>query len=202
MQIANGRPRVRARTGCPSGGCSVSAARSARCSISGSPARTRCARCCPTSRAACFAPAHTASWASISLGLPRSWEGWTLRAEAGFYRTLKIGPGVIGNAVFINLDERVRIGRNVTVGPHVLIYTGSHQVGPASKRHGSSLVARPVTLEDGCWIGLGAIILPGVTIGRGAIVGAGAVVEKTVPANAYVAGNRAVVIRQLPCSDR
>jgi acetyltransferase-like isoleucine patch superfamily enzyme len=56
--------------------------------------------------------------------------------------------------------------------------------------------ARPVVLEDGCDIGVGAIILPGVTIGRGAQVGAGAVVTRDVPPFAVVAGNPARVLRE------
>ena len=52
-----------------------------------------------------------------------------------------------------------------------------------------------VTLEDGCDIGVGAILLPGVTIGRNAQVGAGAVVTHSVAARTIVAGNPARVIR-------
>ncbi|MCS6914560.1 MAG: hypothetical protein NZ890_15130 [Myxococcota bacterium] len=54
----------------------------------------------------------------------------------------------------------------------------------------------PVRLCDGCDIGIGAIILPGVTVGEGAQVGAGAVVTRDVPARAVVAGNPARVLRQ------
>ena len=121
----------------------------------------------------------------------------------GFYGKLHIGPGsIVGHHVTINLDEQVRLGRNVSVSPHVLIYTGSHQIGPASNRKLHAVVATPVVLEDGCWIGLGAIILPGVTVGRGGIVGAGAVVTQDVPPNTYVEGNPARVVRKLPWGNR
>ena len=122
---------------------------------------------------------------------------------SGFYDKLHIGPGcVVGHHVTINLDEEVRLGRNVSISPHVLIYTGSHQIGPGSHRRLSPVVASPVVLEDGCWIGLGALILPGVTVGHGAIVGAGAVVTQDVPADTYVEGNPARVTRKLPWGTR
>jgi len=52
-------------------------------------------------------------------------------------------------------------------------------------------------IEDNVWLGGGAILLPGVTIGRNAVVGAGAVVPRNVPANTVVAGNPARVIREI-----
>ena len=89
-------------------------------------------------------------------------------AAPGFYDKLVIGPGVtIADHVTINLDARVTIGKNVAIAPHVLIYTGSHKIGPGSKRIGA-FTALPVTIEDGAWIRLGAIIVPGVTVGRAA----------------------------------
>jgi acetyltransferase-like isoleucine patch superfamily enzyme len=57
-----------------------------------------------------------------------------------------------------------------------------------------NLVASPVTIGDGVWVGAGVIVLPGVTIGSGAVVAAGSVVTRDVPANAKVAGNPAKVI--------
>jgi maltose O-acetyltransferase len=58
-------------------------------------------------------------------------------------------------------------------------------------------VARPIVIEDKVWIGGGAILLPGVRIGRNAVVGAGAVVTRSVAANVVVAGNPARVIREI-----
>ena len=119
-------------------------------------------------------------------------------ASPDFYSKLSIGEGAtIADAVTINLDGRVTIGKNVAIAPHVVIYTGSHQIGPGSKRIGA-FTALPVTIEEGAWIRVGAILVPGVTVGRGAIVAAGAVVLKDVPPNTYVEGNPAQVVRQLP----
>lgn len=123
-------------------------------------------------------------------------------AAPGFYRKLKIGPGVtIADNVTINLDAEVTIGKNVAIAPRVLIYTGSHKIGPGSMRIGD-FQALPVTIGDGAWLRLGAIIVPGVTIGEGAVVAAGAVVLKDVPPHTYVEGNPAQVIRKLPWAYR
>jgi acetyltransferase-like isoleucine patch superfamily enzyme len=116
----------------------------------------------------------------------------------GLYDKLVIGSdAVIAHHVTINLDATVRIGRNVVISPHVLIYTGSHQIG-AGNRRAREVVAEPVSIEDGAWIAVGAIILPGVTIGRGSIVAPGAVVFQDVPPNSYVKGNPARVVNRLP----
>jgi maltose O-acetyltransferase len=121
----------------------------------------------------------------------------------GFYDKLHVGRGtVIGNHVTINVDAEVRMGTNVSLSPFVRIYTGTHQLGPGSNRRISKVVAKPVLIEDGCWIGLGAMLLPGVTLGHGSVVAAGAVVTEAVPADSYVEGNPAKVLRQLPWGDR
>jgi maltose O-acetyltransferase len=120
-----------------------------------------------------------------------------------FYDKLRIDKDVvIGTHVAINLDAEVWIGRSVSIGPYVLIYTGTHQIGPGSNRRIGEVIAKPVRIEDGCWIGLAARILPGVTVGHGSVVAAGAVVTQDVPPNCLVEGNPAQVVRQLPWGDR
>ncbi len=144
----------------------------------------------------------------IGLGVdPAAFIMGNLRLTGGsgrdFYERLTVGPGsVIGDRVTINLDAPVRLGRNVSIGPHVLIYTGTHQIGFASNRRRSELLARPVDIQDGSWIGLRATILPGVTVGHGSVVAAGSVVDQDVPPNSYVQGNPAAVISTLPWGDR
>jgi len=121
----------------------------------------------------------------------------------GFYDKLSIGTGVVtGSRITINVDAPVSIGQNVSLGPEVIIYTGTHPLGPGSQRRLNEIVAKPVTIENGCWIGLAAIILPGVTIGHGSVVAAGAVVTQDVPADSYVEGNPAQVVRKLPWGNR
>jgi maltose O-acetyltransferase len=82
------------------------------------------------------------------------------------------------------------------VGPAVQIYTAAHHLQAESRIQGLE-VARPIVIEDNAWLGGGAILLPGVTVGRNAVVGAGAVVSRSVPANTVVVGNPARVIREI-----
>jgi maltose O-acetyltransferase len=111
---------------------------------------------------------------------------------------LEVAEGaIIGPKTTFGVDGKITIGRNVSVGPGVTIYTGTHDVGPAHRRMDLRVLAKPVTIEDGAWIGLNALILPGVRIGAGAIVSAGAVVSVDVPSNTVVAGNPAVVVRTI-----
>jgi maltose O-acetyltransferase len=82
------------------------------------------------------------------------------------------------------------------IGPSVQIYTAAHDLQAETRNQGWE-TAKPVVIEENVWIGGGAILLPGVTIGRNAVVGAGAVVSRNVPANTVVAGNPARVIREI-----
>ena len=110
----------------------------------------------------------------------------------------------LGKDSYINMgatlldNAPIRIGAHVMIGPNVQIYTAAHAL-EADERIQGTETALPVTIEDKVWIGGGAILLPGVTIGREAIVGAGAVVTKDVPAGARVVGNPA---RILPAKNR
>jgi len=116
----------------------------------------------------------------------------------GLGRRFIVKPGaVFGLSVLVNLDETVTIGRNVAIGPDVRIYTGEHQLGPAARRMDPRVTARPVTIDNGAWIGAGAVILPGVHIGGGAVVAAGSLVTKDVPPNVLVRGVPAVTAREL-----
>ena len=108
----------------------------------------------------------------------------------------------IGDHVYINvlctiLDcNEVHIGHHVMIGPAVQIYTAAHDLQAEARIQGWE-VARPVVIEDSVWIGGGAMLLPGVRVGRNAVVGAGAVVRRRVAADTIVAGNPAVVLRKI-----
>lgn len=113
---------------------------------------------------------------------------------------LRIGDGAwIGQQVFLHAAGDLTLGVNVGVGPGVRIITSTHR---ESGRHTPILHApiecSPVIVEDDADLGVGAIILPGVTVGRGAQVGAGAVVTRDVPPYTVVAGNPARVLRERP----
>ena len=121
--------------------------------------------------------------------------------EAPFFcsygRHIHLGEHVFLNAMCVILDNNeVHIGDHVMVGPAVQMYTAAHSLQAEARIQGWE-VARPIVIEEKVWIGGGAIILPGVRIGRRAVVGAGAVVTRDVPPDAIVAGNPARVVRMI-----
>lgn len=126
--------------------------------------------------------------------------GHNVNIEKGAY----FGSGFqieIGDDSGIGIDCRVvgpiKIGRDVMMGPEVVVLTRSHNFGRIDipMRLQGSPTDEPVVIGDDVWIGTRAIILPGVTIGSGAIIGAGAIVTKDVPDYAIVGGNPAKVIK-------
>lgn len=109
----------------------------------------------------------------------------------GYYRNkLTIGEGSwIGQQSFFHSAGGIRIGRNVGIGPGVKIFTSSHALDEIDKpiMH-SSVHFAPVIIEDDSDIGAGALIMPGVRIGKGAQVGAGAVATSDVADYTIVRG--------------
>lgn len=108
----------------------------------------------------------------------------------------------IGSDCYINfnctiLDEaKVEIGDRAFIGPNVSILTACHGLTAEERRQGVEW-SEPVTIGPDCWIGAGAMILPGVTIGEGSTIGAGSVVTKSVPARQVWAGNPARLLKKL-----
>jgi len=106
----------------------------------------------------------------------------------------------IADRVFINqnctfLDYAgIRLAERVMIGPKVTFITLGHPVDPGARRRW--LTGAPIDVAENVWIGAGATILPGVTIGRDAVVAAGAVVADDVPPATMVAGGKAVVRRE------
>lgn len=105
------------------------------------------------------------------------------------YENLKIGSDCyFGRDVFFDLADQLTVEDNVTVSMRVTILTHTH----AGKSPLSTSRLRPshapVVLRHGCYLGAGAMILPGVEVGSNAIVGAGAVVTRNVKAGATVVG--------------
>jgi maltose O-acetyltransferase len=104
---------------------------------------------------------------------------------------IRLGAGVFLNFNCIILDVvAVEIGAGTQIGPGVQILTADHPRDPVVRQTGQEF-GRPVVIGRNVWIGGGAIILPGVTIGDDAIVGAGSVVTRSVPAAATAYGNPA-----------
>lgn len=106
----------------------------------------------------------------------------------------------IGKNVFINhacsfLDMGgITLEDDVLIGPRVNLVTENHPLDPADRR---ALITKPIMIKKNAWIGAGATILPGVTIGENAVVAAGSVVSKDVPANVVVGGVPAKTIRSI-----
>lgn len=86
---------------------------------------------------------------------------------------------------------KVSIGKHTLVGPGVHIYTATHPLNAQERKFTES--GKPVRIGNNCWIGGGAIILPGVEIGDNCVIAAGAVVNRNIPSNSLAAGNPARV---------
>ncbi|MCE5340420.1 MAG: acyltransferase [Planctomycetaceae bacterium] len=97
----------------------------------------------------------------------------------------------------------ITIGKNVMMGPDVVILTRNHDFSDTSKpMRGQGGITKPVNICDDVWIGTRAIILPGVTIGQGSVVGAGAVVTKEIPEFSIIGGCPAKIIKSRKCPKR
>lgn len=119
----------------------------------------------------------------------------------------------LGKWVFINkgatfLDSNlITIGDNSLIGPNVQFLTVTHPVKPEERLISLEFggfppfegrcIASPITLGKECWIGAGAILMPGITIGAGTVVGAGSVVTKSLPERVVAYGNPAQVMRSV-----
>lgn len=117
----------------------------------------------------------------------------------GYYQNkMIIGHNTwIGQNCFFHSAGGIEIGAAVGIGPLVKILTSAHQETDINKPVlFEPLSFKKVILKDGCDIGVGTVILPGVTIGEGTIIGAGAVVTEDIPDYAVAVGSPAKVIRK------
>jgi maltose O-acetyltransferase len=101
-----------------------------------------------------------------------------------------------GRNLFVNYDcvfldcAPIDIGDDVQIAPAVQLYTATHPLDATERRSGIE-GAKPIRIGNNVWLGGGAIVLAGVTIGDDAVIGAGSVVTRDVPAGAVVVGNPA-----------
>jgi acetyltransferase-like isoleucine patch superfamily enzyme len=119
----------------------------------------------------------------------------------GYYKnTLQIGDETwIGQMCFFHSAGGLRIAERVGIGPGVMMITSTHdELGRSHAPLDSPVTFAPIVIETEVNIGMGAIILPGVTIGRGARIGAGSVVTQDVEAYSVVAGSPARLLRHRP----
>lgn len=115
------------------------------------------------------------------------------RAEAG---QVVIGDNVfIGEHSTIICCSRIDIGRLTMVGHNVSIVDCNHGTERGTPMRDQVGTTAEISIGEDCWIGAGAFVLPGVTIGNGTVVGAGSVITQSLPENVIVAGVPARVIR-------
>jgi maltose O-acetyltransferase len=109
---------------------------------------------------------------------------------------ISLGTRVFFNFNCVVLDVcAVRVGDFTLFGPAVQIYTATHPLEAELRR--TREFGKPVTIGSDVWVGGGAIICPGVTIGSRSVVGAGSVVTRDIPDDVFAAGNPCRVVRQL-----
>lgn len=112
----------------------------------------------------------------------------------------------VGRNVFINqgctLNDigGIEIGDDVLIGPRVSLITSGHPLDPTQRRR--QIVAAPIVIQRNVWLGAGAMVLQGVTVGEDSVVAAGAVVTRDVPSGTLVAGVPAQVVRPISADDR
>lgn len=133
--------------------------------------------------------------------------GGTLGHGVVIYEGVYIGsPNIVfGKNVYVNVGcffdacARIELQEGVRVGPYVRILTGTHEYSNSVFRRNplAGLLRLPVVVERGCWIGMGAMILPGVTVKEGCIIGAGAVVVRDTEPNGMYVGSPAKRIKDL-----
>lgn len=115
---------------------------------------------------------------------------------------MRIGRGTFVNYGCVMLDcNTITIGEDVQIAPAVQIYTPDHPLDAETRRSGLES-ARPVVIGDNVWLGGGAVVCPGVTIGKDTVVGAGSVVVRDLPPGVVAVGNPCRVVRPLPLSPR
>lgn len=135
---------------------------------------------------------HLRRWGLKLLGMHipkdiRFYEGFHIRNPKG----ISVGAGsTIGPKVLLDGRRKLVIGKNVTIAFEAIVWTLNHDYNDV---HFCGR-GNPVTIEDFAWICSRSIILPGVTIGEGSVVASGAIVTKSVPPYAIVAGIPAKVI--------
>lgn len=113
----------------------------------------------------------------------------------------------LGNFVYANFnltlvdDGHIYIGDYTMIGPNVTIATAGHPIHPAL-REKICQYNIPVRIGRNCWIGAGAVILPGVTVGDNSVIGAGSIVTRDIPPNVVAVGNPCRVLREIGERDR
>lgn len=127
--------------------------------------------------------------------------------EPPFHANLGGGHVHLGKYVYANFnltmvdDTHIYVGDYTMIGSNVTVATAGHPILP-ELREKLYQYNMPVHIGRNCWIGAGAVILPGVTIGDNSVIGAGSVVTKDIPENVVAVGNPCRVLRKIGERDR
>ncbi len=117
-------------------------------------------------------------------------------------RHCHFGKGVYANFNLTLVDDtHIFVGDCTMFGPNVVVATAGHPILP-ELRQKQYQYNFPVHIGKNCWIGAGAVIVPGVTIGDNTVIGAGSVVTKDIPSDVVAVGNPCKVIREIGEKDR
>ena len=117
-------------------------------------------------------------------------------------RHVHFGKHVYSNFHLTLVDDTdIYVGDYTMFGPNVTVATAGHPILPILREQVYQY-NMPVVIGRNCWIGAGAILLPGVHIGDGTVIGAGSVVTKDIPANVVAVGNPCRVLRPIGARDR
>lgn len=117
---------------------------------------------------------------------------------SSYYGVGQIGYGLeigdnssIGPYGYVGCSGKVKIGKNVMIGPRVSLFAENHNFSAKDKSIKEQGVNnKGIIIEDNCWIGSGVIILDGVTVGSGSVIGAGTLVTKDIPKNSIIYDKR------------
>lgn len=135
-----------------------------------------------------YSEIHGLSTNGLNFGKNVTIGRYTSIRPSSYYGVGKIGYGLemgenssIGPYGFVGCSGKIKIGKNVMIGPRVSLFAENHNFSDVSttiKEQGVN--NKGITIEDDCWIGSGVIILDGVTIGHGSVIGAGTLVTKDI----------------------
>lgn len=113
-------------------------------------------------------------------------------------RRVKLGErAYIGVGCYIDNSAVIFIDSDTCIAAHSKILTTTHRIGPSERRVGNSAIRQDVFISQGCWLGAGTTVLPGVVIGDGVVVGASATVTKRLERDAVYVGVPALLMRRL-----
>ncbi len=124
-----------------------------------------------------------------------------------FYANMGGANVHFGNNIYCNFgltmvdDTHIYVGDYTMFGPHVTVATAGHPILP-ELREKAYQYNMPVHIGRNCWLGAGAIVLPGITIGDNSVIGAGSVVTKDIPSNVVAVGNPCKILRKISDKDK